>query len=45
MTENVFSAENVPVDIKKTKQSHSITGSQSAKKLGRVFEVRLILSV
>jgi hypothetical protein len=45
MTENVFSAENVPVDMKKTKQSHRITGSQSAKKWRRALEVRLILSI
>jgi hypothetical protein len=28
MTEKVFSAENVPVDIMKVKASHAINGSQ-----------------
>jgi hypothetical protein len=36
ITRDVFSAEKVPVDMKKIKQSHAMSGSQRRKKEGNI---------
>ncbi len=38
-TEKVFSAENVPVDMKNTKESHNITGSQRLMRSCEVLDI------